>query len=182
AEIWNERMMPRRATSAGRSRVMSVPLKRMVPAVGGRNLVSRLKKVVLPAPLGPISAWMAPRRTRRFTLSTATKPLNSLVRPRVSRMVSPVIESRECAPRGPSSRVAAPWKFVTHANPRVPGGQGVARCIMRPGIRHGPAMNDRSLEPPLLRADEAGVATLTLNRGRQYNALSGALLAALHAG
>ena len=42
-------------------------------------------------------------------------------------------------------------------------------------------MNDRSLEPPLLRADEAGVATLTLNRGRQYNALSGALLAALHA-
>jgi enoyl-CoA hydratase/carnithine racemase len=42
-------------------------------------------------------------------------------------------------------------------------------------------MNDRSLEPALLRADEAGVATLTLNRPRQYNALSEALLAALHA-
>ena len=40
-------------------------------------------------------------------------------------------------------------------------------------------MNDRSLEPALLRADEAGVTTLTLNRPRQYNALSDALLAAL---
>ena len=40
-------------------------------------------------------------------------------------------------------------------------------------------MNDRSLDPVLLRATEAGVATLVLNRPRQYNALSGALLAAL---
>ena len=40
-------------------------------------------------------------------------------------------------------------------------------------------MNDRSLEPPLLRTDEAGIATLVLNRPRQYNALSAALLAAL---
>lgn len=32
----------------------------------------------------------------------------------------------------------------------------------------------------LLRRDEAGVALLTLNRPRQFNALSGALLAALH--
>jgi enoyl-CoA hydratase/carnithine racemase len=35
--------------------------------------------------------------------------------------------------------------------------------------------------PILLRHDEDGVATLTLNRPRQYNALSSALLAALHA-
>src|SRR5260221_1379441 len=89
AEIWNERITPRRATSAGFSRVMSWPLKRIVPRVGCRNLVSRLKVVVLPAPLGPISAWMVPRPTRRSTSSTATKPLNSFVRPRVSRMVSP---------------------------------------------------------------------------------------------
>jgi enoyl-CoA hydratase/carnithine racemase len=40
-------------------------------------------------------------------------------------------------------------------------------------------MNDRALEPVLLRTTEAGVATLVLNRPRQYNALSGALLAAL---
>lgn len=41
-------------------------------------------------------------------------------------------------------------------------------------------MNDRSLEPVLLRSDEAGIATLVLNRPRQYNALSAALLEALH--
>src|SRR5688500_10717007 len=42
-------------------------------------------------------------------------------------------------------------------------------------------MNDRSLEPVLLRETREGVATLTLNRPRQYNALSSALLASLHA-
>lgn len=48
-------------------------------------------------------------------------------------------------------------------------------------------MNERSSDPaaataqPLLvRQDAEGVATLTLNRPRQYNALSAALLAALH--
>lgn len=40
-------------------------------------------------------------------------------------------------------------------------------------------MNDRSLEPVLLRTDDAGVATLVLNRPRQYNALSSALLESL---
>ena len=40
-------------------------------------------------------------------------------------------------------------------------------------------MNDRSLEPVLLASREAGVATLVLNRPRQYNALSAALVAAL---
>ncbi len=80
--------MPRRAMCSGVSRVMSMPLNRIVPRVGVRNFVSRLKQVVLPAPLGPIRAWIAPRRTFRLTSLTATKPLNSLVRPRVSRMIS----------------------------------------------------------------------------------------------
>lgn len=42
-------------------------------------------------------------------------------------------------------------------------------------------MNDRSVEPVLLRETREGVATLVLNRPRQYNALSSALLQALHA-
>ena len=94
AEIWNERTMPRRAICAGFSCVMSWPLKRICPRVGIRNLVSRLKQVVLPAPLGPISAWISPRRTRRLTPSTATNPLNSLTSPRVSRTRSPDIPVR----------------------------------------------------------------------------------------
>src|SRR2546428_7913695 len=80
--------MPRRAVCAGRSAVMSSPLKGIVPADGLWNFVSRLKTVVLPAPLGPISAWIEPRRTRRSTLRTAMKPLKAFVRPRVSRMKS----------------------------------------------------------------------------------------------
>jgi hypothetical protein len=46
-----------------------------------------LKQVVLPAPLGPISAWMVPRRTFNATFCTATKPLNSFVSPRVPRLI-----------------------------------------------------------------------------------------------
>src|SRR5579864_6119345 len=60
----------------------------MAPEVAGRNRVSRLKTVVLPAPLGPIRAWMVPRRTRRSMPSTATKPWNSFRSPRVSRIIS----------------------------------------------------------------------------------------------
>ena len=41
------------------------------------------------------------------------------------------------------------------------------------------AANLEEQEPILLRHDDAGITTLTLNRPRQYNALSGALLAEL---
>ena len=40
--------------------------------------------------------------------------------------------------------------------------------------------NDRAVEPVLLSAVQDGIALLTLNRPRQYNALSGELIAALH--
>src|SRR3954454_2701902 len=93
AEIWKERTSPFRAISDARSLVMSRPLKWISPRVGVRKCVSRLKQVVLPAPFGPISAWMVPRRTVRSTFFTATKPRNSFVRPRVSRMASCVIGS-----------------------------------------------------------------------------------------
>src|SRR5262249_31790133 len=77
--------------SAGREPVISRPLKRMRPRVGARKWVRRLKQVVLPAPLGPMSAWIAPRRTRSRTPFTARKPRNSLVRSSVSRMTSSAI-------------------------------------------------------------------------------------------
>ena len=94
AEIWNERTSPMRAIAAGREPVMSRPLKKICPRVGVRNCVSRLKQVVLPAPFGPISAWIVPRVTARSTSLTATKPLNSFVSPRVSRMMSLAIGIR----------------------------------------------------------------------------------------
>src|SRR5262245_14663719 len=73
----------------------------MVPVVGSRNLVIRLKQVVLPAPLGPIRACMVPRRTLRLTFLTAVKPRKSLVNPLVWSTYSLAIKlsqpGRECA-------------------------------------------------------------------------------------
>src|SRR5438552_15733925 len=60
----------------------------MRPRDGVRNFVRRLKQVVLPAPLGPIRAWMVPRRTWKLTSFTATNPRNSFVSWDVSRMTS----------------------------------------------------------------------------------------------
>ena len=77
-----------RAALGGREPVMSRPLKLIRPRVGARKCVSRLKHVVFPAPLGPMRAWMLPRRTLRLTSLTATKPRNSLVKPSVSRITS----------------------------------------------------------------------------------------------
>ena len=91
AEIWNERTRPSRATSAGLNAVMSRPLKRIRPAVGARNLVSMLKQVVLPAPFGPIRAWIVPRLTRSDTSLTARKSPKLLLRPSVTRMSSSLI-------------------------------------------------------------------------------------------
>src|SRR5690348_564707 len=68
--------------------VMSLPLNRIRPCVGLMNLVSRLKQVVLPAPFGPISAWILPRRILKPTPRTAMKPANSLVRSSVTRIIS----------------------------------------------------------------------------------------------
>ena len=58
--IWNVRTRPRRTRRCGARRVMSSPSSRIAPAVGSSMPVSRLIRVVLPAPFGPISAWRAP--------------------------------------------------------------------------------------------------------------------------
>ena len=82
--------MPSGAICSGALPVMSWPSKRTVPDVGVRKPVSRLKSVVLPAPLGPTRAWTVPRATVRSTSETARKPRNSLVRALVSSNGVPV--------------------------------------------------------------------------------------------
>src|SRR5476649_426919 len=91
AEIWNERITPMRAIWAGLAAVMSLPLNKICPEVGARNLVSKLKQVVLPAPLGPIKAWIWPRSTFKLTSLTAVNPLNSLVKLLVSKITSGIV-------------------------------------------------------------------------------------------
>src|SRR5262245_61231991 len=95
----------------------------MVPADGRRNLVRRLKQVVLPAPLGPISAWIECRRTVRSTALTATNPRKSLVSPRVSRILSPA---------GGDARYGSPFWSVWSL--LIAGGGG---AVHTPSRRHG---------------------------------------------
>src|SRR3990172_2227260 len=72
----------------------------MTPCVGARNRVSRLKTVVLPAPFGPMSAWIAPRRRRSDTSFTARTPANSFDRCRVSSRTSLAMSECPRAGRG----------------------------------------------------------------------------------
>ena len=47
--------------------VMSSPLNTMRPAVGRSTPVRQLKKVLLPAPFGPMMARISPRWTSKLT-------------------------------------------------------------------------------------------------------------------
>ena len=89
--------------------------------------MSRLKQVVLPAPFGPISAWIVPRRTARSTFLTATKPLNSLVSPCVERIVSSAIGRCPGRPRARPIRCGGGRRLSANgpakSNARAPTGQ-----------------------------------------------------------
>src|SRR5262249_46074205 len=64
---------------------MLSPSKTIEPRLGRRKPLSRLKQVVLPAPLGPISPTISPLSTVKSTSRTAASPPKSRVSPRVSR-------------------------------------------------------------------------------------------------
>ena len=61
--FWNVRAMPRSVRREGRASATRSPSKVMRPVSAASTPVTRLKNVVLPAPFGPISAWMWPRAT-----------------------------------------------------------------------------------------------------------------------
>ena len=65
--------MPRHTRRAGNSPEISSPSKMIWPEVCERKPLIRLKKVVLPAPFGPITARSSPGSTVIDTLSTATR-------------------------------------------------------------------------------------------------------------
>src|SRR5258708_1337682 len=67
----------------------------MVPESGLRVPVSWLTSVVLPAPLGPIRAWISPGRTSIDTESVATSPPKRLTRCRVESSGSTIVASEK---------------------------------------------------------------------------------------
>src|SRR6185437_5672511 len=76
--------MPTAARRCGGSRVISRPSNQIVPASGMTSPWSCAMSVVLPAPLGPITAWISPVFTDRLTLSDAASPPNRFDNPTTS--------------------------------------------------------------------------------------------------
>src|SRR5262249_58428027 len=70
---------------------MSSPLNRMRPDVAGKTPVRQLKKVLLPAPFGPMIARISSRLTWKLTLLTAVSPPNL-------RVSASVRSTGTCAP------------------------------------------------------------------------------------
>src|SRR5215470_17885811 len=71
---------------SGGSPVMSSPSKTMRPPLGLSTPVRQLKKVDLPAPLGPMIARISPRATRIEALLRAVNPPNRMVSCSVRRI------------------------------------------------------------------------------------------------
>src|SRR5436190_13355003 len=85
--------------SPGSSRFDGVPRTVASPRSARRMFISRRIAVVLPAPLGPMSANTEPSGTRKSRSSTASKRPNFLVRPRVSTIIRDSLESAQLGPR-----------------------------------------------------------------------------------
>jgi hypothetical protein len=74
----------RRQTRCGRSPVIASPSQRISPRSGSRKPFSALKRVVLPAPLGPMMPRISPARASKLTSASACRPRNALPTPRTS--------------------------------------------------------------------------------------------------
>src|SRR5215470_17258121 len=79
--IWKVRARPWAARRWAGAVVTSRPNSVMRPELTGSAPAMRLNSVVLPAPLGPMSARRSPGRTARATPSTARRPPKCLLTP-----------------------------------------------------------------------------------------------------
>src|SRR5690348_16936355 len=84
--------------SRGSSRFDGVPSTWACPRSACKMFISRRIAVVLPAPLGPMSANTEPSGTRRSRSSTASKRPNDFVRPCVSTIIRDDLESAQLGP------------------------------------------------------------------------------------
>ena len=84
---------------------MFSPLKRMRPEVGRSTPVRQLKNVLLPAPLGPMTARISPRCTSKLTLLSAVRPPKRMVRPSVRSMAAEA-SPRPCRAEERTSRAS----------------------------------------------------------------------------
>ncbi len=92
--------MPRAAISYGGRPPIGWPLKRTSPRVSGSSPLIRLNIVLLPAPFGPISPRISPRRSSNDRSLTATRPPNSLRAARTSSSGPVAAASARCRSGG----------------------------------------------------------------------------------
>src|SRR5690349_3728166 len=71
---------------SGERAVMSPPSNMIRPDDGRSTPVRQLKKVLLPAPFGPMTARISPRCTAKLTLLRAVRPPKRIVRSSVRRI------------------------------------------------------------------------------------------------
>src|SRR5580700_5782167 len=74
---------------------MSVPSKRTLPCCGATSPAIRPISVVLPAPLGPITAWNSPGGRSSVMASAATTPPKRLLNPSICRSGSAIAAALE---------------------------------------------------------------------------------------
>src|ERR1039457_4564850 len=84
--FWNERATPSRAITWGTIPVISSPFRNTLPLLGRQLPVMALKKVVFPAPFGPMTERISPSLTWMETPVSAFSPPNSTERFSVVRM------------------------------------------------------------------------------------------------
>src|SRR5215471_14304921 len=71
--------MPRREMRSGARPAISRPSSLTLPELGARSPDSMLMSVDLPAPLGPITAWISPMPSSNETAFVAVRPPKLLV-------------------------------------------------------------------------------------------------------
>src|SRR5260370_21051658 len=109
--------MPRREIRSGVARVMSWPLKRTRPELARNSPESRLRKVDLPAPLGPITACTSPRSRAKEIESTAASAPKRRDNPEVSSNGSATRASQQA---GEAARKEEHHRDHEGADDRVP--------------------------------------------------------------
>ena len=87
---WNDRPTPARAMRQAGQPVTSCPATSRRPALGGSSPDSRFTSVLLPAPLGPMTACRQPRSSASDTPPTAARPPNRRTRFSACRRITGV--------------------------------------------------------------------------------------------
>ena len=143
--------------------------RRPTPAVGSMIPATTLKKVVLPAPLGPMMLTMPPFGMSRSTSRTATRPPNRLVTPRAWSRTSPLggraagAAGRVRRGRLDSALIRAPLPSDRPCSPNVCVLLGVQLALAGAGSGRGPRAAAASSPPGRCRRAGTGSARKSMS-------------------